>query len=394
MTLVRYSASTCASLSTNSSLAEMLLEQMLHRTGHRPAPAEVRSWQRSLPSLTDVLLEAGLGNVEMLLEYQLPLTSKRADAVLAGRNPQTGTPSYVVVELKQWSAAAPWEGDPELVIVDGLGRNPRLHPVAQVQSYCSYLTDFASTLNGSGEAVAGAAYLHNANDEHAIEGLFEYGQSQHGRLFTGARRGDFIDFLRSRLDPSVSGASYADRLSSSAIAPSKQLLAVAADEVQRRKQFVLLAEQQLAYALVLHEVERARAGDSKSVVLVTGGPGSGKSVVALSLLGELARRGRTVVHATGSRSFTQTLRKVAGNRAPAFSACLSTSTNLSMPTATVSTFSFSTRHIGYERRRSTDTPERNFGRDGRSLTSWCRPHACPCSCSTSIKSSARESSGR
>ena len=52
------------------------------------------------------------------------------------------------------------------------------------------------------------------------------------------------------------------------------------------------------------------------VVVVTGGPGSGKSVIALSLLGELARRGRTVLHATGSRSFTQTMRKVAGKRAP------------------------------------------------------------------------------
>jgi hypothetical protein len=49
---------------------------------------------------------------------------------------------------------------------------------------------------------------------------------------------------------------------------------------------------------------------------VTGGPGSGKSVVALSLLGDLARQGRTVLHATGSRSFTQTLRKVAGHRNP------------------------------------------------------------------------------
>ena len=49
---------------------------------------------------------------------------------------------------------------------------------------------------------------------------------------------------------------------------------------------------------------------------MTGGPGSGKSVIALSLLGELARRGRTVLHATGSRSFTQTLRKVAGSRSP------------------------------------------------------------------------------
>ena len=67
---------------------------------------------------------------------------------------------------------------------------------------------------------------------------------------------------------------------------------------------------------MLHEVERARASDRKSVVLVTGGPGSGKSVIALSLLGELARRGRTVLHATGSRSFTQTLRRVAGRRAP------------------------------------------------------------------------------
>jgi hypothetical protein len=52
------------------------------------------------------------------------------------------------------------------------------------------------------------------------------------------------------------------------------------------------------------------------VVIVSGGPGSGKSVIALSLLGDLARQGRTVVHATGSRSFTQTLRKVAGSRAP------------------------------------------------------------------------------
>ena len=64
----------------------------------------------------------------------------------------------------------------------------------------------------------------------------------------------------------------------------------------------------------MHAVERARAANSKSVVVVAGGPGSGKSVIALSLLGELARQGRTVLHATGSRSFTQTLRKYAGGR--------------------------------------------------------------------------------
>ena len=110
----------------------------------------------------------------------------------------------------------------------------------------------------------------------------------------------------------MSGAPYADAFLSARAAPSRQLLAVAADEIRNREQFVLLDQQRLAYSMVLHETEAARAADSKIVVIVTGGPGTGKSVIALSLLGELARQGRTVLHATGSRSFTQTLRKVAG----------------------------------------------------------------------------------
>jgi len=64
----------------------------------------------------------------------------------------------------------------------------------------------------------------------------------------------------------------------------------------------------------LHAVETARRADTKSVIVITGGPGSGKSVIALSLLGKLAERGRTAIHATGSRSFTMTLRKVSGRK--------------------------------------------------------------------------------
>lgn len=63
--------------------------------------------------LAAALNEAGLGAVEVMIEYELPLNSKRADVVLAGSHPATGAPSYVVVELKQWSQAAPDEDDPE-----------------------------------------------------------------------------------------------------------------------------------------------------------------------------------------------------------------------------------------------------------------------------------------
>jgi len=316
VTLLRHSAAGFAALTLEGMIGVRLAEQMRHHTGRSPAPTEIRSWERSLPVLAHDLIQAGLDKVEVLVEHHLPLTSKRADVVLAGRHPQTREPSYVVIELKQWSSAEPFEDNPELVLIEGYPRDPRLHPVAQVRGYCDYLIDFTKSLEDLVDSVAGVAYLHNATREDAVATLRDYPQDTHGRLFTGATRSEFMAFLRERLDPDVDGAPYADQLINSAIAPSRQLLAVAAEEVQRREQFVLVAEQKLAYESVLHEVRQAGKRDTKTVIVVTGGPGSGKSVIALSLLGELARRGHTVLHATGSKSFTTTLRKVAGARAP------------------------------------------------------------------------------
>src|SRR4051794_11466645 len=276
----------------------------------RASAAEMRSWDSSLGVLADDLTHAGLDQVEVLLEYQLPLSSKRIDVVLAGRHPRREAPSYVLVELKQWTAASLFEGDAELVVQPSYGTRPILHPVAQVRAYGEYLLDFTAVLHGTTDVLAGAAYLHNASTTGVGE-LFNYPQDELGRLFTAENRGEWLDFLRGRLAPDE-GSVFADRLLRSAIAPSKQLMAVAAEEIRLREQFVLLDEQRVAFDLVMHQVEKARAGDHKSVVVVSGGPGSGKSVIALSLLGELNRRGRSAIHATGSRSFTQTLRKVAG----------------------------------------------------------------------------------
>ena len=284
---------------------------MLYEHAGGVAPSERRSWDRSIPVLANDLIEAGLGDVEVLLEHRLPLTSRRVDAMLAGQHPRTGGPSYVIVELKQWSAAELFEYDPKLVQIDGYGRHPRVHPVEQVRDYCIYLRDFVPALQAHDDSVAGAAYLHNAT-EMGVSPLRQLGESPDGRLFTGERRAEFMTFLRTRLTPGVQGAPYADEFLSSHAAPSRQLLAVAAAEIRDREQFVLLDEQRLAYNMVLHAAEAARAGDSKTVIIVSGGPGSGKSVIALSLLGELARRGRAVLHATGSQSFTQTMRRVAG----------------------------------------------------------------------------------
>lgn len=305
--LLRVSAKELSTLGDR--LSAMLTENMTHQVGRRPSPGEIRSWDRSAPYLAADLVRAERSGVEVLVEYQLPFTSKRADIVLAGQDRRTGRNKYVVVELKQWSDAARFEDSEDLVSIGAYGARPVTHPSEQVRSYCEYMTDYTAILSEDPAAVEGVVYLHNATDL-GIADLLDAPAASSSRIFTGQRRGEFIDFLRDTF-AEEDGAAAADALLSSKIAPSKQLLKLAADEVQRREMFVLLDEQRDAFNYVRHAVDKARRANTKTAVLVSGGPGSGKSVIALSLMGELARQGRTVVHATGSRSFTQTLRKVA-----------------------------------------------------------------------------------
>jgi uncharacterized protein len=317
LALLRRSAANLAALADRASVAELMFEQVLHdQLMTRPSPGERRSWERSIPVLAQDLMQACLGNVEVLLEHRLPLSSRRVDAILAGCHPVTRKPSYVVVELKQWSGAEIYEGDPALVTIDGYGHHPRLHPVEQVRGYCQHLLDFLPALRDDADCVAGVAYLHNATERAVARPCAGSQSPVTAGCSPGDRKGDFMPFLRSRLATEVPGAAYADTILNSAARPSRQLLAVAADEIRRREQFVLLDQQRLAYNMLLHAAEAARASDAKTVVIVSGGPGSGKSVIALSLLGELARQGRAVMHATGSRSFTQTLRQVTGRGSP------------------------------------------------------------------------------
>lgn len=310
--LLRHSADSFSVLEHR--YAQYLSEQMVMTTGRRPSPGERHSWERSIPTLVSDLRSAGLGKVEMMVEYQLPLTSKRADVILAGVHPKTGKDTYVVVELKQWTDATRFEDDDVLIRIGAYGDRPVSHPIVQVRDYCDYLAGFNAVAAASPESVHGVAYLHNATD-YQVADLFQMQPFGTGHLFTGQRRGEFQRWLTTVLSPE-SGAAAADRLMGARISPSKQLLDVAAAEIQHREQFVLLDEQRDAYNSVLFAIDRARKSNLKTAIVVSGGPGSGKSVIALSLLGELARQGRTVVHATGSRSFTMTLRKVAGRRAP------------------------------------------------------------------------------
>lgn len=275
---------------------------------------EVGAWRNSLPILLELLRNAGLGHIEVLLEHQLPYSPKRVDALLCGRHPDSGEASYVLVELKQWSSAkTAGNGLASAAGVEEL----RLPPVAQVRRYCQHLLDFTPFLARRADPVRAIAYLHNASRRN-IDDLYNYESHGFAHLYAADESADLVADLRSLLD--ADSASRADsqqaanELLTAQQAPARTLLGTAANSFEGRDDFVLLDEQQIAFNLVTNAVLKAEHADDrrglngKNVVIVRGGPGSGKSAIATTLLTRLARRGKRVLHATGSKAFTETLR--------------------------------------------------------------------------------------
>ncbi|WP_372663108.1 DNA/RNA helicase domain-containing protein [Amycolatopsis kentuckyensis] len=280
---------------------------------------QLGAWRNSLPALFDLLCTVGLGHVQVLLEHRLPYSPRRVDAMLCGVHPETGRPSYVLVELKQWSK-------PTMVargLVRGFAQSgqPDLHPAEQVRRYCRYLLDFTPQLARNPAQVKGLAYLHNA-ERSAGWNLDDFHFDDFGQLYTRDQMGDLVADLTGLLadDPHSADAarSAAQALVEAPRTPARTLLKAAADAIAGRGSFLLLDEQKVAYDRVLSAVERAdrpagRDDWRKTVVIVRGGPGSGKSAIAIALLSALAGRREKVLHATGSRAFTETLwREVAG----------------------------------------------------------------------------------
>ncbi|RZQ63387.1 DUF2075 domain-containing protein [Amycolatopsis suaedae] len=311
MALVRGRAADLLAEANLGHLHTRLAEQSGFVLGTRAGVGEVNSWRHSLRVLLNDLVDAGLGDIEVLLEHQLPHSRQRIDVVLCGAHPRTGESSFVFVELKQWSKAEIHLA--EVLNIPGMpGRH--LHPAEQVRGYCQYMVDHTESLASRPKSVHGVAYLHNARRAD-VAGLLQYATSQYGRLFTMDDKAKLADHLRAVLDAEAArdvAREAGDEFLGYAHRPTKPLLDLAAAEIQDREQFVLLDEQKVAYEVVMQAVERAHAAPTRTVIIVEGGPGSGKSVIALSLLGELARRGIPTHHATGSRSFTLTMRKYAG----------------------------------------------------------------------------------
>jgi len=300
----------------HNQIAGMLSDAFFRHYRYRPSPNEVNSWRNSLRAVSLVFQDSHLDDHGVILEYQLPLTSRRLDCLVCGVD-ASGTDNGVIIELKQWDRCSGAAGENLVTAWVGGSEREILHPSAQVRQYQHYLEETHTAFWEGPQPVrlASCAYLHNYEPVPGDE-IFAprfAGLLQSHPTFTADGVDPLKEYLLGRLSGGH-GLPVLDRIQQSRYRPSKKLMDHVAEMIEGQPVYVLLDEQLVVFETVL---ARARAGFGsrrKAVIIVKGGPGTGKSVIALNLMSRLLREGLNAHYATGSIAFTETLRKIIGPR--------------------------------------------------------------------------------
>jgi hypothetical protein len=304
---------------THNQIASRLRDAFFAYYRYNPSSAEVSSWRNSLRAMTDVLDVASLHDHGILLEYQLPLSSKRIDCLVCGRD-NAATDQAVIVELKQWERCEPAE--PDKLVRSWVGGRQRdmLHPSVQVGQYRQYLEDTHSAFHEGPKPVrlSACSYLHNyvasATDPILAP---KFAEALHADpLFDADGAESLAAYLATRL-ASGQGRPVLARVEDSRFRPSRKLMDHVAETINSHSPWILLDEQLVVFQRIRSTVKSGLFGRRKQVVIVRGGPGTGKSVLAINLMAELLRDGRNAHYATGSKAFTETLWNIVGSRSRA-----------------------------------------------------------------------------
>lgn len=271
-------------------IEDLVLRDFRARTGRAVARSEVRSWKESLVAVAKVLHDEAIpGDCGVAIEYGIPQTSKRIDVIITGESGER-VEQLIIIELKQWESARKTDRDGIVSTRFAQGQAEVSHPSYQAWSYASLLSNFNETVYEGGVALHPCAYLHNYTEDGVLTDafyahyvtlapVFLKGEEERARLRAFLKRHVRYGDRRSLL--------Y--RIENGRIRPSKGLVESLNGMLAGKPEFVLVDDQKVIYETALSVATRA-AAHSKQVVIVEGGPGTGKSVVAIKLLAELTGR--------------------------------------------------------------------------------------------------------
>lgn len=315
------------------------MRQTAEKVGIHSAENEIASWENNAPHISRLLTQCGAKDSYVTFEFLVPFSRKRIDCMIYGTG-EDNSENVIHIELKQWSnkTVGPADSDGNFTADDianrqiddvifnvtaftGHAKRIVSHPSQQVKGYQGYLSNFIEVFSNQEVSLTGLAYCYNYTKNDASKPSFLY-DGKYATLLseypTYAK--DQFDELTDKLTRMLkngNGLSIFNKVMKSPIRPSKKLLNEVSAMIEQgdTSAFSLLDDQIVARNMILDKIRgmRNNGGFKKSVIIVNGGPGTGKTVIALHILAELAKlsnngNGLNVHYATKSKPLLEGVR--------------------------------------------------------------------------------------
>jgi len=280
----------------SNQIEDKILAAFKNRLRTSVGASEIQSWKNSMGYMHHILVDDAIPNdAGVAIEFNIPQTSKRIDFILTGTD-GAHRKTAVIIELKQWTKVK--ATDKDAVVQTFLGGCEREipHPSYQAWSYAALLEDFNEAVRNEPIFLKPCAYLHNCITDSTVNSPFYREHTSKAPAFLKDDALRLKNFIKQHVKYGDSGdAMYLIR--DGKISPSKSLADSLLSLLQGNKEFLMIDDQKLVYETALH-LAQTSTKDKKNVLIVDGGPGTGKSVVAVNLLVELTAKEQVVQYVT------------------------------------------------------------------------------------------------
>lgn len=275
------------------SIANEIEENIYNKMHRRSAQSEFRSWENSLEYMYKVLNDNSIpDNSGIAIEYNIPQTSKRVDFIISGYD-EKKDPNVVIIELKQWDKVNTVEGQDALVETFTGGANRKVvHPSYQAWSYAAMIYDYNQNVQMGNIKLHPCAYLHNYRK--SIPEKLEQNQYKEyvddAPIFARGEVSKLRDFIKKTVKIG-DNKELLYQIDNGKIKPSKSLQDSIKSMIEGNQEFIMLDDQKVVYEEILSHAICCMTDKKKRTVIVKGGPGTGKTVVAINLLAKLTQEG-------------------------------------------------------------------------------------------------------
>ena len=275
------------------SIATEIEENIYNKMHKRTAQNEFRAWENSLEYMYKVLNDNTIPeNSGIAIEYNIPQTSKRVDFIISGYD-EKEDPNVIIIELKQWDKVEAVEGQDALVeTIIGRAMRKTVHPSYQAWSYAAMIYDYNQNVQMGNIVLHPCAYMHNyrkGNPEKLEQNQYkEYVDD--APIFARGEVSKLRDFIKKSIKIGDNKELLYD-IDNGKIKPSKSLQDSIKSMIEGNQEFIMLDEQKVAYEEILHTAFKCMTDLRKRTVIVKGGPGTGKTVVAINLLAKFTNEG-------------------------------------------------------------------------------------------------------